>query len=55
MARYHLFKGTRGYAGHAYCGPSNAGQPAEADTLEVAMEIRGMLSSGIEKETSHGP
>lgn len=43
MARYHLFKGTRGYAGHAYCGPSNAGQPAEADTLEEAMEIRGRL------------
>jgi len=33
MARYHLFKGTRGYDGHAYQGPSNDGQPAEADIL----------------------
>ena len=43
MTRYHLFKGTRGYAGHAYCGPSNDGQPAEADTLEEALDIRARL------------
>jgi hypothetical protein len=43
MTRYHLFKGTRGYAGHAYCGPSNDGQPAQADTLEEALDIRARL------------
>ncbi len=36
MARYHLFKGTRGYDGHAYRGPSSGGEAAEADTLEQA-------------------
>ena len=43
MARYHLFKGTRGYAGHAYQGPSNDGQPAEADTLAEVKLLRERL------------
>jgi len=43
MARYHLFKGTRGYNGHPYQGPSNDGVPAEAETLAEALVIRDRL------------
>ena len=43
MARYHLFKGTRGYSGKAYQGPSNLGVPAEADTLAEALIVRSRL------------
>lgn len=43
MARYHLFKGTRGYSGHPYQGPSNDGVPAEAATLAEALVIRSRL------------
>ena len=43
MARYHLFKGARGYSGQAYQGPSNNGVPAEADTLAEALIVRSRL------------
>lgn len=43
MARYHLFKGTRGYSGQAYQGPSNFGVPAEADTISEALVVRSRL------------
>ena len=43
MARYHLFKGTRGYNGYPYQGPSNDGVPAEAETLAEALVIRSRL------------
>ena len=43
MARYHLFKGTRGYDGHAYRGPSSGGEAAEALTLEEAEAWRTRL------------
>ncbi len=43
MARYHLFKGTRGYDGHAYRGPSSGGEAAEASTLEEAEAWRNRL------------
>jgi hypothetical protein len=43
MSRYHLFKGTRGYAGRPYQGPSNDGMPAEADSLAEAHLIRARL------------
>lgn len=43
MARYHLHKGTRGYDGHPYQGPSNDGVPAEAETLAEALVIRSRL------------
>ena len=43
MARYHLFKGTRGYDGHAYRGPSSGGEVAEAATLEEAEAWRTRL------------
>ena len=43
MARYHLFKLTRGYNGHAYRGPSSGGEVAEASTLEEAEAWRGQL------------
>lgn len=43
MARYHLYKGTRGYAGHAYRGPSSLGEIAEADTLEEAEAWRSQM------------
>ena len=45
MARYHLFKGTRGYDNHAYCGPSSLGIPAEADTIKEAEKLRDQLNS----------
>jgi hypothetical protein len=43
MARYHLYKGTRGYNGYPYQGPSNDGVPAEAETLAEALVIRSRL------------
>ena len=43
MARYHLHKGTRGYNGYPYQGPSNDGVPAEAETLAEALVIRSRL------------
>jgi hypothetical protein len=43
VARYHLYKGTRGYDGHAYRGPSSQGEVAEADTLEEAEVWRSQL------------
>lgn len=45
MARYHLFKGTRGYDDRPYCGPSSLGVPAEADTMKEAEKLRNELLS----------
>lgn len=43
--RYHIHKATRIYGGRPYQGPSNLGQPAEADTIEAAREIVARLAS----------
>ena len=43
MARYHVFKGTRGYVGSPYQGPSNNGLPAEAHTLAEVKLLRERL------------
>lgn len=43
MARYHVFKGTRGYEGRPYQGPSNNGLPAEAHTLAEVKLLRERL------------
>ena len=43
VARYHLFKCTRGYVGHAYRGASSNGKIAAADTLEEAEVWRRRL------------
>lgn len=37
--RYHLIKASRLYFGLPYCGPSSDNLPAEADTIEEAIQL----------------
>jgi hypothetical protein len=41
--RYHIYKATRMYEGHAYAGPANKGLPAQAEHLCEAVDIANQL------------
>jgi hypothetical protein len=40
---YHIYKATRLYDGHPYCGPSSHGEPMEFESLEHAQNARKRL------------
>lgn len=42
--RYHIYKATRMYEGHAYAGPANKGLPAQSDILSEAVALAHKLS-----------
>jgi len=42
--RYHIYKATRLYEGHAYAGPANQGEPAHTDLLCEAVALARKLS-----------
>lgn len=43
IMRYHIYKATRLYEGHAYAGAANQGAPAHADLLCEAVALAHKL------------